>query len=684
LLRLKESYLPPLDTKYKRLSESEIASKKFSMPARLVESVSKSSKDDLLKEVQKLRESSSDPQLVKVLERVAERIMNESDEPKFKVWRLPVTRINEGDENANKRKYGRKLWENVRDYQREAWQGLAGLSDHPVKDDDPGLFRDQSIVWHDFEVPEDETTCYGYGTFVGPYGHLGEEMVECGGRVGLSTSGFGDVDPITHEVDPDTFQIERLADLVLNPSQGVYGSVECDHGPTDFMKNPQNGAEIAFQRPKPIQENITPKSKIIQEKKMVADAVKEAATPKASPLSKVEEKQFRKYVESFIAEASQIANPLDRLNECAEILECFDAGQAPELREKFEAQVMAEKTRLEEQVAATTAIESELGMDVGKLKENSLKITAEGLALKEQVVDYEKLCEALQEKVQTLTADLRKEKIARIREGREHGKQVEVGASQFVGARSALDEANAKVKDLLARNDRLMEAGAKLQKGNEVLKKRVMEQGKKLDEAAKIISNSKKIKESAGKKITETSNDVAILKAKLSEAVGTLNNLTEKYKAKVDECAKVRKDFEDYKQKIKEDTDISMHVMPRAEERIGKYLDLRENKGQDIDAYWQTLCEKYSPEVMRPFEREIRGAKTLKEATQKFLKHRYDLDPDFSVGQPLDESVVHNRGNRRWLLEAQGAGEGIYDAETADVARINESFEKMMAANGLN
>jgi hypothetical protein len=120
------------------------------------------------------------------------------------------------------------LWLNVRDKQQDAWKGLAGLADHPVEDNDPGKFRDQAVVWHDFEVPDKGTDeqCYGYGSFVGPYGHLAQEILEHGGRVGTSSSGFGDLDS-NNIVDPATFIIERLADLVLNPSQSVYGTPEC-------------------------------------------------------------------------------------------------------------------------------------------------------------------------------------------------------------------------------------------------------------------------------------------------------------------------------------------------------------------------------------------------------------------------------------------------------------------------
>jgi hypothetical protein len=74
---------------------------------------------------------------------------------------------------------------------------------------------------------------------------LAQEILEHNGRVGTSSSGFGEVGP-GNIVDPDTYIIERLADLVLNPSQGTYGSLECAHGPDNFLNDVQQGAEIAY------------------------------------------------------------------------------------------------------------------------------------------------------------------------------------------------------------------------------------------------------------------------------------------------------------------------------------------------------------------------------------------------------------------------------------------------------
>ena len=80
----------------------------------------------------------------------------------------------------------------------------------------------QSIVWLDGFIGDDDII-YGIGTFVGAGGELARQIISVGGRIGFSTSGFGDFLPDGVEIDPDEYEIDRFADLVLNPSQGVFG-----------------------------------------------------------------------------------------------------------------------------------------------------------------------------------------------------------------------------------------------------------------------------------------------------------------------------------------------------------------------------------------------------------------------------------------------------------------------------
>lgn len=134
------------------------------------------------------------------------------------LWQFPISRVNTIEEpNINGRVYSDSLWENVLNKQRDVWQGGSGLADHP---EDDGHFMDQSIVWLD--GLKENGIVYGIGALVGEGGKLAEQIISVGGRVGFSTAGYGEV-LAEGVVDADTYEIERFADLVLNPSQGVYG-----------------------------------------------------------------------------------------------------------------------------------------------------------------------------------------------------------------------------------------------------------------------------------------------------------------------------------------------------------------------------------------------------------------------------------------------------------------------------
>lgn len=199
------------DSKYKKLSES----------------INKNYKVNL-DNVKKLNES-IDPNISqKVIQN-----LNEHGLKTPRLWQFPISKINDIDHpNLNGRVYNRKLWENVINNQADIWKGGTGLANHPADDED-GDFMNQSIVWLDGFLGDDDIV-YGIGALVGDGGALAQEIIDVGGRVGFSTAGFGDL-LANNVVDPDTYEIDRFADLVLNPSQGVYGNSEDDIGKKNMV-----------------------------------------------------------------------------------------------------------------------------------------------------------------------------------------------------------------------------------------------------------------------------------------------------------------------------------------------------------------------------------------------------------------------------------------------------------------
>lgn len=295
-----------------------------------------------------------------------------------KIYRVPIGRWD--NVNGNRRKYTRKLWENVMNNQQNAWKGLCGLADHPTESNDPGSIRNSSIVWLGMELDDVEKIVYGIGTFVGIFGHMFQEIIDAGGRVGFSSSGFGEFLSDGQTVNPDTYQIERLADVVLNPSQDVYGEIADEQtglGNIEYTKQQAVMSESA----EPL--NNTMRESVMSEEKK-------------SCLSKVEEKAFRNYVTAFIQDTNNMKSPNEQLKELKSINEMFDEGVAPDLKAKLEEKIAAKQAELEALVEQAVSMKEELGVEsLDEIKEGTKRVIEEGAELAEQVKNYKNIVEGL-------------------------------------------------------------------------------------------------------------------------------------------------------------------------------------------------------------------------------------------------------------------------------------------------
>ena len=301
-----------------------------------------------------------------------------------KIYRVPVGRWD--NLNGNRRRYTRKLWENVMNNQQSAWKGLCGLADHPSADNDPGSIKNSSIVWLGMELDDAEKIVYGIGTFVGILGHMFQEIIDAGGRVGFSSSGFGEIMADGQTVNPDTYQIERLADVVLNPSQEVYGEI------SDEQKGLGN---IEYNKQTAVQESASDnlKESVIMEN-----------NTRTSILSKVEEKAFRNYVKAFIEDSNSIKSPNEQLKELKSINEMFEEGVAPDLKAQLEERIAAKQAELEALIDEAVTMKEELGMDsLEEITEGTKRVIEEGAELAKQVDNYKSIVEGMTEKNKELS-----------------------------------------------------------------------------------------------------------------------------------------------------------------------------------------------------------------------------------------------------------------------------------------
>ena len=347
LVRMRESLCMPAKY-YQDITDTAPASIKESLnSARQSGRLTESTNVTVNSLVKILRESNIDETTVgKVVTKLRSDGVNLQE---HKIYRVPISRINHperGEFNGNGRGYSSELWHNVMDNQQDAWKGLCGLADHPTDDNDPGSFKNSSIVWLGMEVDDPNDLVYGIGSFVGPYGHLAQEIIDCGGRVGFSSSGFGELMPDGHTVNPDTYQIERLADVVLNPSQDVYGAINDEQrnieysGPKEAVAstgNQGNGISTSYgeSRVSYSQYNTYKESNSMENNGI------------NSAFSKVKEKELRKYIKNYLNENTTITNPIKQLKDLEEIRGLIQEGQLKDLEPEVLARMEEANKKIE-------------------------------------------------------------------------------------------------------------------------------------------------------------------------------------------------------------------------------------------------------------------------------------------------------------------------------------------------
>lgn len=602
------------------------------IPQRLTESASN---DALIKKAMKLRESATDKEL---FDKVIAKLREAGAGNERKLWKFPVSRF--GNKNGNGRIYPRKLWENVIENQRDVWQGGCGLADHPVEDDDPGEFKTSAIVWLDMMIDDANKLIWAIGTFVGEYGRLAQEIIEAGGRVGFSSSGFGELDPFDKTtINADTYQIERVADIVTNPSQSVFGDIGNAHENTNIEYSKQS-----------IVESQSPKSKILKENTNMAavnavenkDKLQESTQVPAakSEMSKMEKAIILKYVENLTSEAEKIKNPAERLKETNKILEMVEESGDEELKEKVTESLIEARNDLTKMIESAVAVQSELG-DLSTLAENVKDVTKQGVLLNEQVKDYESLCHALEEKTQAL-----------FNENKALKAKLELKESAI---KSKSLKNNVSIIKAYEKNDKMVEALTrvesafnKLQENNRklsVTNTRLEAENGKLTTA--LRESEAKLKDKLRLNESKKINDMEITINLLKEQVGRLQL---KNKALNASLKAKEKEFREFK----EDQKMENHIEPKFESYVTDQLNFRENRGIEVEKYWNDLCNQYGEAKMKPFEKSIRGAKTYREAFNNFIKNLSKIEESAAEYEKarISESIGNLKARKEYLEEA--------------------------------
>ena len=432
---------------------------------------------------QELQES-----LTKQSTRITESVNSESGG-----WWVPISFYNKL--NGNNRNYNRKLWENVINNQRDIYAGSSMLLDHPQGDSD-GSPRDICGVWLDAKLDPPDRNGVGlvYGLLV-PCGRNGEDLKDClkkGLRIGTSSSGFGQLMSDGVTVDPDSYQIERLADWVLNPSQMTFFSYDEGHNSIEDRSIREANEEKTYN---------TMNENTIKEKTM-----------KDPKIARLEEKKFRRDMESFLESANNIRDPQERLEEFKEIKSYLEDGACPDLREKIEKKIAEEEKAIKNALQDSITFKEKFGISSAEdLAEKLTRLTEDTKVIESESQQWKSISEKLQEKYSETKKALEEQK--KVLDARPTNEFVEALKDSNAKLNEKLTTQNKKAYEVVSK---LTEACKDLQKENTSLKESL--------EARPTNEEVTSLKEANAK----LSEDIEAKDAKIQESETQITVLTEK------------------------------------------------------------------------------------------------------------------------------------------------------------
>ena len=164
------------------------------------------------------------------------------------VYRAPVGKY--GNINGNGREYPKELYVNIRNNQKDIYEGCAGLKDHPLDLDEKGSdgypegqVKHIFCVWHEYEVDNDGVVY----SFMYVIDEQADKFIKAGGKLELSMDGYGEFIPdrygkLSNKVNPDTYRLTRVADWVFRASQHISVTLK-DQVQPDNMKESKKFVE---------------------------------------------------------------------------------------------------------------------------------------------------------------------------------------------------------------------------------------------------------------------------------------------------------------------------------------------------------------------------------------------------------------------------------------------------------
>lgn len=532
-------------------------------------------------------------------------------------WWVPISFY--GKKNGNGRIYNKRLWENVINNQRDTWCGAPMLADHPSGDSD-GSPKDICGVWLDAKIEESGPNGIGlvYGLLV-PSGHIGEDLkdhLKKGLKVGTSSSGFGKMmnDGVT--VDPSSYLIERLSDWVLNPSQGTFFSYEeSDNSIVDSSIRESMNVNKATDS---FKENIVKDSKI----------------------AKLEEKKFRRDMESFLEDAAAIKDPQERLQEFKEIKSYLEDGACPDLREKIEEKIAAEEELIRKAVDDKLVLQEKFGIEDPKdLEAKITRIVEEASLADKEAKDWKAIAEKLQAKLQETKNELSQRPTKAFTEWqRDRINTLQMALDEATGNAIAAEEKHTKnIHDLnetlAATKGSLEESTKKATVAEESLlemKKKAALDKRSLKESTALADLQRKEAKSLNEKLFEENVKLKAENKKLKETVERLTATAKREAATSSDLKRSLKQTEGKLSRANLRSELLTEKLQDnrlATQKAGVALN-----NASVEDYVDVLQESFGNSIL-PFKKELLSCRSLADAKQKFygsilgrMKESTDID----------------------------------------------------------
>lgn len=430
----------------------------------------------------------------------ATQMVEASDGKKYKSVGAYLVEISRYDTlNKNNRIYPKALWERVIKEQKEIYDGSAGLLDHPK--DDPSV-SNIFCVWHNIALREDNKTVVAEMHLVGDNGRNAKEFLEAGGKLELSSSGFGDMQFDQQTVEPNSYLIERPADWVFDCSQSVYAKVE------DEIK------EQVIQKTDLSKKEETTITNIVEKEKKNMDKLTEATL-----------KSCQAYAKAQLQEAMKEENLTKRKGLLSEVISYCEG--LPEGFESF----------IQEATQGITDVESKLAeaeIEVKKLQplqekqklliDSSIKLEDTNEALKEKC---DKAISVLEEAKQSIITLKKERQILKglyeqaQTEKKDILKDAKVVLKQNETLKEKLTETELKLRKVVISEKREREALAdQLASILEERKQSKVREEKKIQEAEKQIERKQMIESYKEKMAERAENTLEAKQKRLLESFG--------------------------------------------------------------------------------------------------------------------------------------------------------------------